>query len=245
MMTGSTGAFAITPTTRLGTIGSSRLIDRPAANADDTAWFNADSAGMSERRLGHRATKASHPSRASSWWVVPTTFIAPLTNASHRKRPPRSRNRCRSTVVATGSAPLAIRVRHHGISARAAASAPARAPADQARLYFVSAPPRRPVIQASSARTGVQIGASKPSATRRPACSSAASRSVATSRLAPVPSYPSVSAHPIFAGAPTSMHKTWGFSFRKPQPSIVSASSERSYRNRVRQSPRTTSNRSG
>jgi hypothetical protein len=37
----------------------------------------------------HRATKASHASRASSWWVVPTTFIASLTNASHRKRPPR------------------------------------------------------------------------------------------------------------------------------------------------------------
>jgi hypothetical protein len=70
---------------------------------------------------------------------------------------------------------LAMCVRHHGISARAAPSAPQPAPADHARLYVVSTPPRRPVIRASSTRTGVQIGASKPSATGRRASSNSAS----------------------------------------------------------------------
>src|SRR5260370_18446614 len=103
---GPIAVFDVTPMTRAGNTNSFESIDRPAAIADDTAWFIAGSGGMSEMRSGHRVTKAWHAIRASSWWLVPRTFIAPLTNASHRKRPPFSLNRWRSPVAATDPAAL-------------------------------------------------------------------------------------------------------------------------------------------
>ena len=130
--------------------------------------------------------------------------------ASHKSNPPTSWNRPRSTVVATGPTAEAILRRHQGISASAAASTPQPAPADHARLYFFSTPPRLAVIVARSSRAGVQIGASKPRAARFSALKHSESRSRASPRVLPAPTRPTESAQPILRGPPTSTQRTKG-----------------------------------
>jgi hypothetical protein len=85
VLAGSTAVLAVTPTTRAGNTSSFCRIDRPAAIADDTAWLSASSPGTSDRRSGHRAMKARHASRASSWCVVPANVgRAPARHCRHK-----------------------------------------------------------------------------------------------------------------------------------------------------------------